>query len=171
MCQVKVLSKDCIFYVAVFYWFILHFSHSFSNWIWNLKLNITYNMIKTQFVLHLALHYNQIYNFIWNYDYKFKTIIVFKDVLISKSKKVYVFLFFECFEHMDPFLLEYIKVHKKLNWFGEHLIRKNDFWNKKPTCPHAFLECFKHIKGLLNHGGFSWKFCSCNFESTTYFKN
>ncbi len=27
--KVKVLSKDCIFHVAVFYWFILHFSHSF----------------------------------------------------------------------------------------------------------------------------------------------
>jgi hypothetical protein len=29
--KVKVLSKGCIFHVAIFYWFILHFSHSFSN--------------------------------------------------------------------------------------------------------------------------------------------
>jgi len=36
---------------------------------------------------------------------------------------------------------------------------------QKTTCPHAFLECFKHTKGLLKHDEFSWKFCSCNFES------
>jgi hypothetical protein len=65
---------------------------------------MTYNMIKTQFVLRQTLHYNKIYNFILNHNYKFKTIIMLKDVLISKSKRVYVFYFFECFEHMDPFL-------------------------------------------------------------------
>jgi hypothetical protein len=27
--KVKVLSKDCILHVIVFYWFILHFSHNF----------------------------------------------------------------------------------------------------------------------------------------------
>ncbi len=65
---------------------------------------MTHNMIKIQFFLHQALHYNQIHNFIFNHDYKFKTIIVLKDVQVPKSKKVYVFLFFECFEQMDPFL-------------------------------------------------------------------
>jgi hypothetical protein len=46
------------------------------------------------------------------------------------------------------------------------------FDTKKITCPHAFLECFKHIKGFLKHGEFSWKFCSYNFESIkVYLKN
>jgi hypothetical protein len=128
-------------------------------------------MIKTQFFLHLDLHYSHIYNFTLNYDYKFKTIIVLKDVWVSKSKKVNVFIFLEHFEHMDPFLWNILKFTKKLKWFGEHLIRKNDSWNKKTTYPHAFLECFKHVKGLLNHGGFSWNFFSCNFESTKIYFN
>ncbi len=29
--KVKVLSKDYIFHVEIFYWFIMHFSHNFSN--------------------------------------------------------------------------------------------------------------------------------------------
>jgi hypothetical protein len=120
--------------------------------------------------LHQALDYNQIYNFTLDYYYKFKIIIMFKDVWVSKSKKVDVFLFFECFEHMDHFLWNILKSTKKLKWFGEHL-RKNDFWNKKIMCPHAFVQCFKRIKRLLKHGEFSWKFCSCNFESIRiYFK-
>jgi hypothetical protein len=65
---------------------------------------MTYNMIKIQIFLHQTLHYNQIHNFTVNHDYKFKTILVLKDVRVPKSKKLYVFLFFECFEHMDPFL-------------------------------------------------------------------
>jgi hypothetical protein len=112
-------------------------------------------MIKSQIVLHQTLDYNQIYNFTLDHDYKFKIIIMFKDVWVSKSKSVYVFFFFECFEHMDPFLWNILNFTKKLKWFGIHLIRKNDFWNKKTTCPHDFLECFKHIKGLLKHGEFS----------------
>jgi len=51
-------------------------------------------MVKTQFFLHQALDYNQIYNFTLDHDYKFKIIIVLKDVWILKSKSVYVFLFF-----------------------------------------------------------------------------
>jgi hypothetical protein len=58
---------------------------------------MTYNMIKTLFFLHQALHYNQIYKFTLNHDYNFKTIIMFKDIQILKSKKVYVFSFFEFF--------------------------------------------------------------------------
>jgi hypothetical protein len=75
---------------------------------------MTYNMVKTQMFLHQALHYNQIYNFTLNHDYKFKTIIVFKDIWILKSKRVYVFLFFECFEQMDPFLWNILKFTKKI---------------------------------------------------------
>jgi hypothetical protein len=45
---------------------------------------MTYNMIKIQIFLHQALHYNQIYNFTLNHDYKFKTIIVFKDIQVLK---------------------------------------------------------------------------------------
>jgi hypothetical protein len=72
----KVLSKDCIFHVVVFYWFILHSSHNLKNWISNLRPNMTYNMLKIQIILHQTPHYNQVYNFILNHDYKFKTIIM-----------------------------------------------------------------------------------------------
>jgi hypothetical protein len=133
--------------------------------------NVTNKMIKIQFFLHQALHYIEIYNFILKHDHKSKTIIVFKDVWIPKSKKVYVFLIFECFEHMDPFLWNILKSKKKMKWFGEHFIRLKEFWNKKNTYPHVFLECFKHTTRLLKHGEFSWKFCSCNFEILkAYFK-
>jgi hypothetical protein len=94
---------------------------------------------------------------------------MFKDVWISKSKKVYVFLFFECFENMDPFLWNILKFIKYWKWFGEYLIRKKNFWNKKTTCPHVFLECFKHIKGHLKHCEFSWKLCSFKFENIKFY--
>jgi hypothetical protein len=87
---------------------------------------MTYNIIKIQFFLHQTLHYSQIYNFILNHDYKFKTMIMFMDVRISKYKWVYVFLFFECFEHLDLFLWNILKFTKKLKQFHKHLIRKKD---------------------------------------------
>jgi hypothetical protein len=43
-----------------------------------------YNMIKTQFFLYQALHYSQIYKIILNHDYKFKPIIMFKNVRVLK---------------------------------------------------------------------------------------
>jgi hypothetical protein len=55
---------------------------------------MTYNMIKIQIFLHQALYYNQIYNFTLNHDYKFKTIIVFKDIQVLKFKKVYMYFYF-----------------------------------------------------------------------------
>jgi hypothetical protein len=88
---------------------------------------MTYNIIKTLFFWHQALHFSQIYNSTLNHDYKFKTIIVIKDVQISTSKNVNVFFFFENFEHMDPFLWNILKFTKKLKQFGEHLINKKDF--------------------------------------------
>jgi hypothetical protein len=170
--MIEVIFWDKIWSDLVVYWFILHFSHNFSNIISNLRPNLTYNMINTQIVLHQALDYFQIYNFTLDHYYKFKIIIMLKDIWVSKSKSIYVFWFFECFEHMNPFLRNILKFTKKLKWFGEDLIRIKDFWNKKTTYSHAFLECFKCIKGLLKHGEFSWKFCSCNFESIRiYFKN
>jgi hypothetical protein len=153
--KVKVLFKDCIFHMAISYWFVLHFSHILKNWISNLKPNITYNMIKTEFFLHQTLHSSQIYNYTLNHDYKFKTIIVLKDIQVLESKKTYVFQFFECFEHMDPFLWNILKFTKKLKWFNEHLIREKYLLHRKHTCPHAFLKCFKHIKGLVKHAEFS----------------
>ncbi len=66
--------------------------------------------------------------------------------------------------------MEYIKVHKKIERVGEHLIKGKKNWLKETTCSHAFLECFKHIKALLKHGKFSWKFCSYNFENIKTFK-
>ncbi len=87
--------------------------------------------------------------------------MVLKDVWVSKFKRVYVFVFFEYFEHMDPFLWNiYLKKFD---------LKKN--WNKRTTCPHVFLECFKHITFFLKHSEFSWKFCTCIFESIRiYFK-
>jgi len=136
--KVKVLSKDYIFYMANLYWFITQFSHNFSNWISNLMSNMTYNIIKTHFFVYQALHYSQIYNFTLNHDYKFKTIIVLKDVRISKSKKVYVFLFFENSEHMDLCLWNISKFTKKLKWFGEVLIKKRTFEIEKPHVHELF---------------------------------
>jgi len=49
------------------------------------------------------------------------------DIRILKSKKICVYLFFECFEHMDPFLWNILNFTKKMKQFGEHLIRENDF--------------------------------------------
>jgi hypothetical protein len=45
---------------------------------------MTYNMIQTQKNLHHTLRYNQIYNFNLNHDYKFKTIIMLKDIRVLK---------------------------------------------------------------------------------------
>jgi hypothetical protein len=70
---------------------------------------MTYNMIKTHMFLHQTFDYSQIYNFTLDHDYKFKIIIMFKDDWVSKSKSIYVFLFFEFFEHMDPFLWNILK--------------------------------------------------------------
>jgi hypothetical protein len=61
-------------------------------------------------------------------------------------------------------LMEYTKVHKNIKMIGEHLIREKNFWYKKITCQHAFLECFKYIKMFLKHVESSWKFCNYNFE-------
>jgi len=65
---------------------------------------MTYSTIQTQFFLHQALNYNQIYNFTMDHDYEFKVILMLKDVWVSKSKNVNVYVFFECFEHMGPLL-------------------------------------------------------------------
>ncbi len=50
---------------------------------------------------------------------------------------IYVFLFFECFEHMNPFLWNILKFAKKLKRVGEHLIREKTFDTKN----HLFT-CF-----------------------------
>jgi hypothetical protein len=76
-----------------------------------------------------------------------------KDIWILKFKNV--FLLYQCFEYMDPFLWNVLKFTKKLKQFGEHLIKEKDFWLKKTTCPHVLLKCFNHIKGFLKHGEFS----------------
>jgi hypothetical protein len=35
-----------------------------------------------------------------------------KDIWVLKSKNIYVYIFFECFEHMDPFLWNILKFKK-----------------------------------------------------------
>jgi hypothetical protein len=57
----------------------------------------------------------------------------------QKSKNIYVFWFFECFEHMDPFSWNILKFAKKLKWFGEHLIKKKTFETKKSPMHTFFL--------------------------------
>jgi len=75
---------------------------------------------------------------------------MFKDIQVLKSKRVYVLFFFWMFWTYGSILVEYIKVHKKIETI---------WWT------------FDKGKGLLKHGEFSWKFCNCNFESRrTYFK-
>ncbi len=134
--------------------------------------NVTYNMIKTQIFLHQALDYSQIYYFTLDHDYKFKIVIVLMDVWVSKSKSVYVFLFFECFEHMDPFLWNILNFFFKIEMIWWTFDKEKGLLKQKTTCLHVFLECFKYIKRLLKHGEFSWKFCSCTFETIRiYFKN
>ncbi len=146
--KVEVFSKDCIFHMMIFYWFTIHF-HTIFQIEYQIWAQIWHNMIKTQLFLHQALHYNQIYNFTLKHDYKFKTIIMFKDVWISNFKR-YMFFFFECFEHMDPFLWNILKFTKiEMIWWTfdneeknlkqkRHLFAciswvfwtyKNDFWN------------------------------------------
>jgi hypothetical protein len=67
-------------------------------------------------------------------------------------------------------LVEYIKVHKKIEMIWWTFDKGKGLLIQKTAYPHAFHECFKHIKGLLKHGEFSWKFCSHNFENIrTYF--
>jgi hypothetical protein len=68
----KVLSKDCIFYVA---FFLLVYTAFFK---FEAKYDIKQD--KISFFLHQTLDYSQIYNFTLKDDYKFKTIIMLKDV-------------------------------------------------------------------------------------------
>jgi hypothetical protein len=91
--KVKVHFKDCIFDMAIFYCFILHFSHILKKL--NIKFEAKYNIqcdMNSSFFSQ-ALHYSQIYNFTLNHDYKFKTIIVLKDIQVSESKKYMYFNF------------------------------------------------------------------------------
>jgi len=73
---------------------------------------------------------------------------------------------------MDPFLWNILKFTKKLKLFNEHLMKEKNILIQKTTCPHLFLKCFKHIKGLLKYGEFSRKVFCYNFESIrTYLEN
>ncbi len=89
-----------------------------------------------------------------------------------QNLKAYIYFYFLNLLTHGSHFVEYIKVHQKndMIWWTFDTEKKN--WNKKTTCPHGFIECFKHIKGCLKHGEFSWQFCSCNFESIIiYLKN
>jgi hypothetical protein len=82
---------------------------------------------------------------------------------------LYIFLFLNVLNTWT-LLVEYIKAHKKIEMILWAFDKGKELLIKKK--PHVFLKCFKHIKGLLKHGEFSWNFCSCNFESIKiYFKN
>jgi hypothetical protein len=50
--------------------------------------------------------------------------------------------------------VDILKFTKKLEQFGEHLIRERTFETKISICSHDFLECIKHIKGILKHEKF-----------------
>jgi hypothetical protein len=81
-----------------------------------------------------------------------------KDIWVSKSKKTYVFLFFECFEHMDPFLWNVLKFSKKLKQFGEHLIWKKIFETKNPLVHMLFLSALNIEKNFWNMVNFHENF-------------
>jgi hypothetical protein len=69
----------------------------------------------TEFFLHQALHSSQIYNFTLNHDYKFKTIIVLKDIQVLESKKTYIYIsIFWMFWTHGSLLVEILKFKK--NW-------------------------------------------------------
>jgi hypothetical protein len=99
--------------------------------------------------LRQTLDYSQIYNFTLNHDYKFKTIIMFKDVWVSKFKKVYVFLFFECFEHMDPFLWNILKMG-----ITKQKHRKSYVWICKDKEVNYVVEIL--LKCLCNKEFYKW---------------
>jgi len=92
---------------------------------------MTYNIIKTQFFLHQALDYSQIYNFILDHDYKFKIIIVLKDVWVSKSEIAYVIYFFWMFWTYGSLLVEYIKVHEKFEMIWWTFDKEKGFLKQK----------------------------------------
>jgi len=48
-----------------------------------------------------------------------------------------------------------MKVRKKIETIWWTFNKGKKLLYKKITCPHAFLEFFKHIKGLLKHDEFS----------------
>jgi hypothetical protein len=69
-------------------------------------------------------------------------------------------------------IVEYIKIHTKIETIWWTFDKGKGLLIQKTSYPHVSLECFNHIKGILKHGEFSWKVCSCNLESIrTYFKN
>jgi hypothetical protein len=84
------------------------------------------------FILHFS------HNFLnWTSDLKLN--MAYNMIKIQFFLHQPLFLFFECFEHMDPFLWNILKFTKKLKRFGKHLIKEKDIWYKKTTCPHFFL--------------------------------
>jgi hypothetical protein len=89
-----------------------------------------------------------------------------------QNLKGYMFFFFGMFWTHGSFFVEYIKVHKKIEMIWWTFDKEKRFLKQKnhmSTC--FFFECFKCIKRLLKHDEFSWKICSCNFESIRiYFK-
>jgi hypothetical protein len=48
-------------------------------------------------------------------------------------------------------LVEYIKVHKKFEMIWWTFDKGKGLLIQKKPHPRTFLECFKHIKGLLKH--------------------
>ncbi len=61
---------------------------------------------------------------------------MFKDVWVSKSKSIYVFLFFECFEHMDPFLWSILKFTKKIEMIEWTFDKEKGLLKQKKPCVH-----------------------------------
>jgi hypothetical protein len=143
---------------VVFYWFIIFFTQFFKL---NIKFEAKYDKEhdKIQIFLHQTLHYSKIYNFSLNLDHKFKTIIMLKDIRVSKSKRIYVF-FLGMFWTHGSFLVKYIEVHQKIETIWWTFDKEKGLLKQKTTCSHVFLECFKNIKGFLKHGEFS------NFQKT-----
>jgi hypothetical protein len=61
-----------------------------------------------------------------------------KKIWVSKSKRLYAFLFFECLKHMDPFLWN-IKGHKKTEMIWWTFDKEKKLLKQKN---HLYSTCF-----------------------------
>jgi len=83
----------------------------------------------------------------------------------NQNLKAYMHFYFLNFWTHGSLLVEYIKVHKNIEMIWWTFDKEKRLLKQKNDLFTTLLECFKHIKGLLKYGEFSWKFCSYNFES------
>jgi hypothetical protein len=83
-----------------------------------------------------------------------------------QNLKGYMFLFWGMFWTHGSFLVEYIKVHKKIEMIWWTFGKEKELLKLKKPHVHMF------FLSALNIYSWNMVLCSCNFESIrTYFKN